>query len=440
MPIKRLAVPAAKPDVSSSRDQDKDWSPETPEEAAAREAYRQEDMLAKQPGIPDAELDKLIAQQQARADALDPVPGELGKSNWTAPSHEQAEARIAGQRASGASHRNSSSGGETKRRDLFQEVTDKMIQAIEEGTAPWQQPWRGRLGWPENPTTGKPYHGINVLLLSNAGYQDPRWCSYEQAKKSGWQVRSGEKASRIYFYKPLQKETGELDPATALPIMKLVPVFRSYPVFNLSQIDNAPKVDTGVRHETVLDDVTEQTILEIVEATGVEIVSGRTRAAYSPKADQIVMPAKNTFKSDAHYYAALLHELAHWTGHESRLNRAFSFDRESASYAREELRAEMASAMLSMQLGIPAGIENHEGYVAEYLKILRGDKKEIFRAAKDAETISRFILRYSPEHKVRLEDEVREQAQAATDAGSPDEFFDASLFDDFEAETPALRP
>lgn len=434
MAIKRLVMPGARPDAAPRNEPG--WKPETPEEAAAREAYRQDDMLGKQSGIPDAELDKLLAQQRARADALDPVPGELGKSNWTAPSHEQAEPRIAGQRASGA-RRN---GGDIKRRDLFQEVTYQMMQAIEEGTAPWQQPWRGRLGWPENPTTGKPYHGINVLLLSNSGFQDPRWCSYEQAKKNGWQVRGGEKSSRIYFYKPLQKETGELDLATALPIMKTVPVFRSYPVFNLSQMDNAPKLETGVQHETILDDVTEQTILEIVEATGVEIVSGRTRAVYSPKADQIAMPAKNTFKSDAHYYAALLHELAHWTGHESRLNRAFSFDRNSESYAREELRAEMASAMLSMQLGIPAGVENHEGYVAEYLKILRGDKKEIFRAAKDAETISRFILRYNPDLKIRLEEEVSDQAQAASQAGAPDEFFDASLFEDFEAEAPAFRP
>ena len=416
MAIKRLAVPGTKPQVTPRNEID---HIETPEEAAAREAYRQDDMLGKQSGIPDAELDRLLAQQQARIDA-----------------REQPGARRTN--AGSASARRN--GGDAKRRDLFQEVTDQMIQAIEEGTAPWQQPWRGRLGWPENPTTGKPYHGINVLLLSNVGYQDPRWCSYEQAKKNGWQVRGGEKASRIYFYKPMRKNTEELDPVTALPIVKTVPVFRSYPVFNLSQIDNAPKLETGVDHEIVLDDVTEQTILDMIEATGVEIVSGRTRAAYSPKADQIVMPAKDTFKSDAHYYAALLHELAHWTGHESRLNRPFSFDRSSEAYAREELRAEMASAMLSMQLGIPAGVENHEGYVAEYLKILRGDKKEIFRAAKDAETISRFILRYNPDLKIRLEDEVRDQARAAADAGAPDEFFDASLFEDFEAETPAFRP
>lgn len=329
---------------------------------------------------------------------------------------------------------------DSKRRDLFQEVTDQMIQAIEEGTAPWQKTWKGRFGWPLNPTTGKPYHGINVLLLSNAGHQDPRWCSYEQAKKAGWQVRAGEKAARIYFYKPLRKETEDLDYATGLPIVKTIPVFRSYPVFNLSQVDNAPKLETGVNHEIILDDVTESTILELVESTGAEIRSGRTAAAYYPKEDWVGMPAKETFESDAHYYAALVHELAHWTGHSSRLNRTFSFDQSSEEYAREELRAEMTSAMLSMELGIPSNIGNHEGYVAAYLKLLKNDKKEVFRAAKDAETMTRFILRYHPDFRMRLETEVKEQAQDAADAGAPDEFFDASLFDEFEGEAQVLRP
>lgn len=439
MAIKRLVVPVATPpqEVPPTHQND-DVHIETDEEAQAREAYRQAEMPAKQSGIPDAEINRLVAEQESQADAVERSAASVGEESWKMPDVDQAEARVSARRGSKDGARRGS--GDAKRRDLFQEVTDQMVQAIEEGTAPWQQPWRGRLGWPENPTTGKPYHGINVLLLSNAGYQDPRWCSYEQAKKNGWQVRGGEKASHIYFYKPMMKDTGDLDPVTALPIVKSVPVFRSYSVFNVSQIENAPKLETGLQHEVVLDDATEQAILEIIEATGVEIDSGRTHAAYSPKVDRMAMPAKDTFKSDAHYYAALFHELAHWTGHESRLNRTFSFDKTSDDYAREELRAEMASAMISLQLGIPAGVENHEGYVAAYLKILRNDKKEIFRAAKDAETISRFILRYNPDLKIRLEEEVRDQAQASADAGAPDEFFDASLFDDFEAESPSFRP
>lgn len=430
MAIKRLAMVA--PILRN------DPPAETPEEASAREAYRQAEMPAKQSGIPDAELDHLIPEQQARIiDVVERSEAKpaANKAPATGKSEEPGPRAKRGNKA-GVSKR----GGDLNRRDLFQEVTDKMVQAIEEGTAPWQQPWERRLGWPENPTTGKPYHGINVLLLSNGGYQDPRWCSYEQAKKKGWQVRAGEKSSHIYFYKQMMKNTDDIDLVTDMPVVKTIPVFRSYSVFNVSQMDNAPQLETGIQHDLVMDDVTEQTILEIIDATGVQIDTGRTRAAYLPGPDRMSMPAKNTFKSDAHYYAVLLHELAHWTGHESRLNRPFSFDKSAPEYAREELRAEMASAMLSLQLGIPSAIENHEGYIGHYLKLLRGDKKEIFRAAKDAETISRFILRYNPDLKIQLEEEVREQAKASADAGAPDEFFDASLFDDFEVDAPAFRP
>lgn len=406
---------------------------ETSEEAAARESYRVAEMPMKRSALDDlseADFEKLLEEQSSRIASQEFVGETVAGITLDAGSLKQAEGRMkrAPRRAP-----------VPVRRDLFQEVTDRMVQAIEEGTAPWQKPWQGHLGWPANPTTGKPYHGINVLLLATAGYQDPRWCSYEQAKKAGWQVRSGEKAERIYFYKLMTKGSGELDPVTCLPkVEKVIPLFRSHPIFNLSQIDNAPKLETGVQHEVVLDDVTEQTILDLIEASGAQFNTGRSHAAYFPKQDWIDMPAKETFESDAHYYAAKFHELAHWTGHESRLNRPFSFDKSSVDYAREELRAEMASAMISMQMGIPPGVKNHEGYVANYLKILRDDKKEIFRAAKDAETISRFILRYNPDLKIRLEEEVRDQAQAAADAGAPEEFFDASLFDDFE--TPSFKP
>ncbi len=327
-----------------------------------------------------------------------------------------------------------------KRRDLFQEVADKMILAIEQGTAPWQRPWTECLGWPENPTTNRPYRGINIMMLASADFQDPRWCSYEQARKKGWQVKRHEKASRIYFYKPLQVETSKIDPVTDLPVVKIVPVFRSSAVFNLSQMTDVPALETGLEHTVVLNDVAEQAILEIVEATGAQIDHGYTKAAYLPAEDRIIMPAKNTFKSDAHYFATLLHELAHWSGHPSRLNRTFARDKSSPDYAREELRAEMSSAMLSMRLGIPSCIENHEGYVAAYLQLLRNDKKEIFRAAKDAETISHFILRYSHDLKLSVDEEMQAHAQAASSAGAPDEFFDASLFDDFETEQHAATP
>lgn len=314
-------------------------------------------------------------------------------------------------------------------RDHYQDVTDSIIEAIENGTAPWQQSWDGRSRWPLNGTTDKPYHGVNVMTLSMRGFQDPRWCSYQQAKDRGWQVRKGETGTKIYFYKPLERKTGEIDPQTNEPEVKKIPILKSYSVFNLSQIDNAPEVDWENEHKVEMSDVTEQICQEIVDATGADIVHGHRRAAYSPSEDRVYMPDKESFESDATYYATLLHEIAHWTGHESRLKRVFGPDRKSVEYAREELRAEMASTMLSMRLGLPAAIEGHAAYVDHYLQILRNDKKEIFRAAKDAERMARYVLSFHPEFRDEFQVEHREQMAAAVAAGGPEEIFDATDFE-----------
>lgn len=123
-------------------------------------------------------------------------------SEIPAPQEPVAEKRPARSRRQSAKER------EFKPRDLYQEVTDGIIEAIENGTAPWQQSWDGRTRWPVNGTTQKPYHGVNVMMLALQGLQDPRWCTYQQAKEQGWQVRKGEHGSRIYFYKPLERKTG----------------------------------------------------------------------------------------------------------------------------------------------------------------------------------------------------------------------------------------
>jgi antirestriction protein ArdC len=328
-------------------------------------------------------------------------------------------------------------------RDLYQEVTDSIMESIENGTAPWQRPWDGSVLWPTNPTSGKPYHGINVLLLAAEGFQDGRWCTYQQAKGKDWQVRKGERGTRIYFYKPFQKKTGEIDLETGAPEVKVIPILKSYTVFNLAQIDNVPDADPdrAAKHTRDVSDLTVQLCEEIVEAAGVDVVHGYRQACYSPREDKIYMPDRESFASDGAYYATLLHEIGHWTGHESRLNREFGFDRKAPAYAREELRAEMASVMLSMRLGLPSTIDNHSAYVDGYLKLLRGDKKEIFRAAKDAEKLSRYVLSFHPDFRDELESEHRDQMTAAVQAGGPEEIFDASDFD-FEPDMPlmGMRP
>lgn len=320
-----------------------------------------------------------------------------------------------------------------ERTDLFQEVTDKIVDALENGTAPWQKPWAASFEWPNNGTTGKPYHGINVMLLAANEFQDGRYCSFKQAKEKNWSVRKGERGTPIYFYKPFMKETGEIDPVTQEPKMRSIPILKRYTVFNFSQINGAPAYELKNEHELVLSPETKAICDEIIDACGVEIKHGYRISAYSPSEDRVFMPNREAFRSDAHYYASLMHEIGHWTGHSSRLNRQFGTSRDSELYAREELRAEMASAMLGMRLGLPSAVENHGAYVGHYLKVLRSDKKEIFRAARDAEKISRFVLSFHPDFRDEFREEHEAQMAAAVAAGAPEEVFDASDFD-FEAE------
>ncbi|CAJ4332716.1 antirestriction protein [Burkholderia pseudomallei] len=320
-----------------------------------------------------------------------------------------------------------------ERPDLFQEVTDKIVDALENGTAPWQKPWAASFEWPNNGTTGKPYHGINVMLLAANEFQDGRYCSFKQAKEKNWSVQKGERGTPIYFYKPFMKETGEIDPVTQEPKMRSIPILKRYTVFNFSQINGAPAYELKNEHELVLSPQTKAICDEIIDACGIEIKHGYRISAYSPSEDRVFMPEREAFRSDAHYYASLMHEIGHWTGHSSRLNRQFGTSRDSDLYAREELRAEMASAMLGMRLGLPSAVENHGAYVDHYLKVLRSDKKEIFRAARDAEKISRFVLSFHPDFRDEFREEHEAQMAAAVAAGAPEEVFDASDFD-FEAE------
>lgn len=328
-----------------------------------------------------------------------------------------------------------------KKPDLYQEVTDRICEAIENGTAPWQRSWDASLRWPVSAITGKRYHGINVLTLLAAGYQDNRWATFHAGKQKKWFVNKGEKSSRIYFYKTLVKETGELDPETGQPETIGIPFLRSSVMFNLSQMNGAPAMEFQNEHRTEMTDVTEALCREIIEASGAVIEHGTRRAAYSPSRDTIYMPERESFESDAAYYSVLLHEIGHWSGHESRMNREFGASRDSIEYAREELRAEIASAMMGLRLGLPSAIEGHAGYVEHYLKILKEDKKEIFRAAKDAEQIMRFVLAHNPEFREEFEREHAEQMAAAIAAGGPEEIFDASEFDfEPEEELAVCRP
>lgn len=273
------------------------------------------------------------------------------------------------------------------KRDIHQEITDKLISLIEAGTLPWRKDWTSKSGrssgFPVNISSGKPYNGVNVVLLwceaQAKGYASNTWGTYKQIKAAGGNVQRGSKATTIVFYKPLKvedKKTGE---------DKTIPLLRSFNVFNLDQTDIVtPSVLTP---ETIQPSISPIQIAEdFIVSTKAIYSHGGVSAYYSPLADTINMPKRDDFLSSEGYYATFIHELTHWTGHKTRLDRLHKHDKRfgSESYAYEELVAELGSAFMCAELGIEAPIENHASYLASWLKVLEQDKKAFFSASAEA--------------------------------------------------------
>jgi antirestriction protein ArdC len=300
--------------------------------------------------------------------------------------------------------------------DRHQEVTDKIIAMLEQGRKPWVNPWdkqgAAMMGRPINAVTGKAYSGINhmVLLANDLSLQtgDPRWCTYNAAAEKKWQVKQGSKSETIYYYNQVQLKN-ELD-AEGNP--KTIPLLKAFPVFHASQIENIPEyVPTARNHDWSVIEAAE----EIIRSSGADVRVGGNSAHYSPVTDHIQMPPKESFHTVEGYAATKLHELGHWTGHHSRLNRTFGKAFGDENYAMEELRAELASAFIGSELGLTAEIENHVSYIGSWLEKLKNDKREIFKAAKDAQKIADLVLGYHPNYKIEAAPE--EDAPAMKMAG-----------------------
>jgi antirestriction protein ArdC len=288
-------------------------------------------------------------------------------------------------------------GIDTPRRDFRQEVTDSIVRMLEEGVAPWQKPWEpGALQLPFNLTTEKNYRGGNALhLLANGirkGYEDPRWMTYRQAQEHGWQVRKGEKGTQIEFWQfpDSRDQPGEDRGKPADPERR--PIRRTYTVFNAKQIDGVPVYEPPKRQDWDIVQSGE----DILRNSGAVIRHDQNdRAFYSRLQDEIHLPPTAAFRTEADYYGTALHELAHWSGHPDRLNRPTlneSYRFGDPNYAKEELRAELASVFLAAERGIPHNPEQHAAYVANWIEALRSDKNEIFRAAKDAHQAADFLI------------------------------------------------
>lgn len=282
-------------------------------------------------------------------------------------------------------------------KDLYESVTNTIIAALEAGTPPWVCPWNGAQGslTPANLSTGRHYRGINVLLLNvqamSRGYAHNRWMTFQQARALGACVRKGETGTGIVFFKMLERDDDSgRSAANDDGPRRVIPLLRQFTVFNASQIDGLPEALTALP-EPVEGWSPVASAHAILERSGAVIRHGGDRAYYRPSDDVIQLPPQAAFPQAESYYATALHELTHWSGHESRCHRTLLGRQHIEAYAYEELVAELGSAFLCGHCGLSGELQ-HASYIEAWLKALRNDKRLIFTAASMAQKATDFLI------------------------------------------------
>jgi antirestriction protein ArdC len=284
--------------------------------------------------------------------------------------------------------------------EIYQAVTDRMVQALERGVVPWRTPWT-LAGRPRSLSTGRAYQGVNTWLLSLAcreqGWASPWFGTYRQVQELGGQVRKGERSTLVTFWKTLEKQ--DRDAGTGEVTVRAVPLLRTFRVFNACQADGLPGryfPEPGEERpiagpQAVLDGYLGQAGAPRLRHD----VHGQ--AYYNPAADEIHLPPMTGHRSPEHYYATAYHEAAHSTGHASRLDRdgitssgaAFG----SHAYGKEELVAQMTASMLCAETGIDTGeiFGNSAAYIGSWLRTIKGDPRMVVTAAAAAQRASDLI-------------------------------------------------
>jgi antirestriction protein ArdC len=288
--------------------------------------------------------------------------------------------------------------------DTYQEVTDAVIKALEEGTVIWQCPWN-QVGLPKNITTDVNYRGWNLFLLNFhsmiKGYPTPYYITYKQANHLKGSIKKGEKGIRIIYWATVELKNESNDANTQQPVddtskPRTIMVPKTYTVFNIAQTEGfdfrcydaefRSEAEAIANCEVVVDNMPNRPTIR----------KNGTNAYYQPSTDTVVVPSLKRCKSSEAYYSTLFHELAHSTGHESRLNRKELLNSDgfgSTAYAKEELTAEMTAAFLNAVTGISSStIDNSAAYIETWLKALKNDKTLVIKAAAQAQRAADYIL------------------------------------------------
>jgi antirestriction protein ArdC len=278
-------------------------------------------------------------------------------------------------------------------RNLYAEVSARVVAELEAGAAPWVKPWSVTPGanTPCNAVTNRPYSGCNVVLLwmaANAGYRTPRFLTFKQAAELGGRIRKGEHGTKVYFVKQLQVRDKRAEDEDAT---RIVPMLREYTVFNVDQCEGLPdRVLTLGEIKRRNPGERDATIDEFLACSGVPIREGAGEAYYRPGDDFISLPRFEAFKSAAHFYAVAFHELGHATGHKSRLARDLRSRFGEKAYAAEELVAELCAAFLCAEFSLDGDLR-HAGYVQTWIGLLKADTRAFFTACSKAQAAADYL-------------------------------------------------
>ncbi|MCA6114985.1 DUF1738 domain-containing protein [Bradyrhizobium sp. WSM 1738] len=302
------------------------------------------------------------------------------------------------------SRHNQVSQSSPSRTNLYDEITNRLIAELEAGCVPWVQPWgtaaaKAPLAMPHNGATHRRYSGINILILWGAvverGFSGQSWLTFRQALSLGGHVRKGERGTTVVYADRFVPEEERKRAIEAADEAQAIPFLKRFTVFNTDQCDGLP-AEVSTMAPLPLPHMIEPQVEALIRASGIDLRIGGNRAFYCPSEDYVQVPFPAAYFEPINWHRTALHELAHATGHSSRLNRDLTGNYGTKKYAFEEIIAEISAAFCCASLGIVPTVR-HADYIGSWLEVLYEDNRAIVRAASQASKVADYLLAFLPD-------------------------------------------